>query len=129
MRLSRLSRSWSRWLLALVALGTIGCATTKPRPVPLTQEDVKAMVASGLTDEDVIRRIDSTGTVFVLSADDVVRLREGGLSDRLVTYMLDTKTRAAVDYERRRSSYYAVPYPYYGFGFGYDYARHPRHCR
>jgi hypothetical protein len=74
-------------LFALGALLLAGCATTPPpRPPPLTQVDVISMVKSGWSDEDIMRRIDATRTVFRLSSDDVVRLRNEGLSDRLVTF-------------------------------------------
>ncbi len=83
--------------------------------------DVISMVKAGATDEDIMRRIDATGTMFNLNADDVVLLRKEGVSDRVVTYMLDTKTRAAVEEQRRRDTddirwHYGI-----GFGFG-------RHC-
>ena len=101
------------WLLfPLVALLVVGCATPKPRPAALTQVDIVAMVKAKMTDEDIMRRIDATGTVFNLSADDVVKLRQEGVSERLVDYMLDTKVRAAAEYERHRYYYYD-PY-YYG---------------
>jgi hypothetical protein len=100
--------------LALLGLLVAGCATT-PRLPPLTQADIISMTKAGATDEDIIRRIDATRTVFVLSADDVVRLRKEGVSDRVVTYMLDTYTRAAVAEERRRSEYYNF---HYGFYYG-----------
>lgn len=100
----------SRLFVCLIALGLAGCATT-PRPTPLTQADIISMTKAGLTDEEIMRRIDDTRTVFRLNSDDVVRLRNEGVSDRLVTYMLDTYTRAAVEAERRRDRYY------YGIGY------------
>jgi len=77
------------------------------------------MVKSGMTDEEIIRRIDGTRTVFKLSSDDVVRLRNEGVSDRVVNYMLETYTWAAVAEQRRQDSYnYSFFYrwaPYYGY--------------
>jgi hypothetical protein len=105
------------WFLLLAGL-TVGCESARrARVPPLTQADVIALVQAGETDEAIMRRIDSTGTVFQLSADDIVRLRQAGVSDRLVTYMNDTKVRAAVEQERRRS-YYEHRW-HYGFGIGY----------
>src|SRR5271155_5118116 len=94
-------------------LGTLllaGCATTPPPPPPLTQADVISMVKSGWSDEDIMRRIDGTRTVFRLSSDDVIHLRNEGLSDRLVTFMLDTYTRAALAEQHRQDSYYYDPF-------------------
>jgi len=108
------------WLILLLPLLLAGCATT-PRPSPLTQAEIISMTKAGMWDEDIIRRIDATRTVFRLSAEDVVRLRNEGVSERVVNYMLDTYTRA-VAAEQRRQDYY-----YYG-GFHYSpwsYHRHP----
>ena len=104
--------------LLLATLLAVGCATNKrPRPPLLGQADVISLVKAGESDESIMRRIDASGTVFNLSADDIVFLRKEGVSDRLVTFMNDTRTRAAVEEERRRS-YYDGRWSY-GFGFGH----------
>ena len=108
-------------LLAVIALWAVGCATT-PRPAPLTQADVMSMVKAGLTDEEIIRRIDATRTVYRLSSDDVINLRKEGVSDRVVNYMLDTYARY-VAAEQRRQDYYDSDW-HYRFGFWYG---HPWH--
>ena len=98
----------------LVAAFLVGCATTHhPRPVPLTQSDIISMVKAGMTEEDIIRRIDDSRTVFRLSSDDVIRLRNEGVPDRIVNYMLDTYTRAAVAEQRRRDADYEFSYGFY----------------
>jgi hypothetical protein len=102
------------FLIALCAFAA-GCATLQ-RPTALTQADVISMVKAGLTDEDVMRRIDASGTVFHLSGDDVVRLRKEGLSDRLVTFMMDTYTRAALEDQRRQEMHRW--HFHYGWGWG-----------
>jgi len=94
---------------------TNGCATT-PRPVPLSLAEVISMTKAGLWDEDIIRRIDGTGTVFRLGADDVVRLRKEGVSDRVINYMMETYTRAAVA-EQHRQDYHFYGGYYYGPGW------------
>lgn len=117
--------------ILLIVLAGLGCATTstRPRPTPLTQADIISMVKAGVGDEEIIKRIDATGTVFRLGSDDVVMLRKEGVSDRLVNYMLDTYTRAVAYEERRRaeSDYrfrYGVGY-YYGPYWGPYWHRHP----
>ncbi len=93
-------------VLVALAVLSIGCATNRPPPpAPLTQSDIISMVKAGMGDEDIMRRIDSTRTVFRLSSEDVMRLRQEGVSDRLVNYMLETYTRAAVSEQRRRDFY------------------------
>lgn len=105
------------WVV-LLALLSLGCESARrARVPPLTQADVIALVAAGESDEAIMRRIDATGTVFLLNADDIVALRQAGVSDRLVTFMNDTKVRAAVEQERRRS-YYEHRW-HYGFGIGH----------
>jgi len=109
--------------IGLFTLVLAGCATTPPPPPPLTQTDVISMVNAGLTDEDIMRRIDATRTVFRLSSEDVIRLRNEGLSDRLVNFMLDTYARAAMAAQRRQDAYYYNDF-YFNYGFAYG---HPRH--
>jgi len=109
--------------IAFVVVLLAGCATPRPRPAPLTQADIISMVKAGLTDEDIMRRIDDTRTVFRLSSEDVIRLRNDGVPDRIVNYMLDTYTRAAVAEQRRRD---AVDYDDYYFRYGFYYG-HPWH--
>ena len=110
--------------IGVLALVLTGCATTPPPPPPLTQADVISMVKGGLTDEDIMRRIDATRTVFRLSSEDVVRLRNEGVSDRLVNFMLDTYARAAMAAQRRQDAYYYNDsYFNYGFGYGHPWRR------
>ena len=106
--------------VTLLVLFVMGCASHRPAPPPpLTQADVISMVKMSVPDEDIMRRIDATRTVLRLSSDDVVRLRNEGLSDRLVNFLLDTYTRAAMDAQRRQDAdYYYNSYPpYYGYGY------------
>lgn len=107
-------------MIALIAAFLVGCATTTPRPVPLTQSDIISMVKAGMTEEDIMRRIDATQTVFRLSSEDVIRLRNEGVPDRVVNYMLDTYTRAAVAEQYRRDADYDF---HYGFYYGHPWHR------
>jgi len=96
----------------VLCLTALGCAT-RPLPPALTQADVISMVKAGMSDEDIMRRVDASGTVFRLSSDDIVMLRREGVSDRLVTFMMDTYTRAALQYQERQD--------YYRYGFHHRY--------
>ena len=73
------------------------------------------MAKAGSWDDEIIRRIESSHTMYRLGADDVVRLRKEGVSDRVINYMLETYTRAAVEEQQRRDSYYYSGYyhPYH----------------
>jgi hypothetical protein len=57
----------------------------------------------------------------------VVALRDQGVSDRLIAFMMETYTRAAVSAERSASFYYGYG-PYYYPYRGYWYRPYPR-CR
>jgi hypothetical protein len=106
-------------IIGIVAALATGCATT-PKPIPLNQSDVISMVKAGVPDEEILRRIDDTRTVFRLSSDDVVRLRNEGVSDRVVNYMLETYARAVAAEQRRQDA------SYYDFHYGFYYG-HPWH--
>jgi hypothetical protein len=102
-------------LLSILLLA--GCATTPP-PAPVSLADVISMTKAGLTDNEIIRRIDETRTVFRLGSDDVVRLRQEGVTDPVVNYMLDTYTHYVVAEQRRRDAVYADDY-YFRYGYYY----------
>jgi hypothetical protein len=95
----------------------------------LTQPDIVAMVQAGMSDEQIIREIDSTRSVFRLNATDVVALRDQGVSDRVISYMMETYTRAAVEWERSRSWYYYGYGPYFYYPFSYYGGWYHHHCR
>ena len=66
-------------------------ATAQYRTVPLTMEEVAGLKAAGVPDEAVIAEISRTGTVFHLRAADVFALREQGVSDEVIDFMLYTR--------------------------------------
>ena len=108
-----------QFLTCLVVALLAGCASTKPRPTPLSLADIMSMSKAGLSDAEIIQRVEVTYTVFKLTADDVVRLRNEGVSNGVVTYMLGTYTRAAMDEQRHRDSD-EIRYNW-GFSFGRPY--------
>jgi len=59
---------------------------------PLTVADVKAMVRAGIAEDVVINQIASTHTGFRLSSADIIDLRDSGVSDKIVNYMINTAT-------------------------------------
>jgi len=104
-------------LLLLIPLLLFGCATARPRPQPLTQADVISLTKASTADEEIIRRIDESRSVFRLGAADVVRLRQEGVSERVVNFMLDTYVRYSLT-EQRRQDYNDYNW-HYRFGFWY----------
>ena len=104
----------------------LGCATM-PRPTPISPADVISMSKAGLTDDEIIARINDSRTVYKLNAADVVQLSQEGVSERVVNYMLDTLTRAAVADERRRA--YDDYDFHYRYGLFYGYPHYGRRWR
>lgn len=54
----------------------------------VTPDDVIKLVKSGAGDEVVISHLDAQRAVFSLSTDDIVRLKENGVSDRILGRMI-----------------------------------------
>jgi hypothetical protein len=104
-------------LIVCAALLASSCATVR-RPQPLTLADIISMSKAGLSDEEIMRRIDQTRSVFRLSSDQILLLRNENVSARVIDYMLETYTRAMVEAERR-----AYARPGWHFSFGYFYYR------
>ncbi len=57
---------------------------------PLAVADVKALAKAGISEDVIISQIKSSRTVYHLSAADIIDLRDCGVSDRVVNYMIDT---------------------------------------
>ena len=81
------------WRFGLFILLANGCATTRPQP--LTSGTIITMTQAGLTDSEIIRRIAESRSIFHLESAEVVRLRQAGVSERVVTEIIETDHRAA----------------------------------
>lgn len=57
---------------------------------PLAVADVKAMASSQVGDEVIISQIQSTHSVYHLSAADIIDLKNSGVSEKLIQYMINT---------------------------------------
>ena len=53
--------------------------------------DVIVLSKAGVNDDAIIDKIAKTGSVFDLSAEEVVALRKEGVSSRVVNFMLNTR--------------------------------------
>src|ERR1051325_1444044 len=62
---------------------------------PLVVADVKAMAAAGLADEVIITQIRATHTVYHLSAVDIIDLKNAGVSQRVIEFMINTASGSA----------------------------------
>lgn len=57
---------------------------------PLSISDVEAMSRNGLSDEVIISQIHSTGSVFHLTADQIIQLKNAGVSQKVIDAMIKT---------------------------------------
>jgi len=55
--------------------------------------DVKALVKAGMADEVVISQITQTRVVFRLTTAEIIDLKESGVSNKVIDFMLNTASR------------------------------------
>jgi len=104
----------------------IAAATPPPRG-PLGITDVAQLAQAHLSDDVIISQIRSTGSVYRLSANDIVWLKSAGVSDAVIREMQDTANRVPRRYYSATPVYaqpvYVVepepPPVSVGVGFGY----------
>lgn len=56
----------------------------------LSNSDVKAMARAGISDDIIISQIQSTRSRFHLSTTEIIELKDYGVSDRVINYMVQT---------------------------------------
>ncbi len=56
----------------------------------LNVNDVKQMSQAGLNDNVIIGQIQSTKSIFHLSTDEIIDLKNAGVSQRVIDYMIET---------------------------------------
>lgn len=57
---------------------------------PTSVANVKAMAKAGVSDDVIISQISNTRTVYHLAAQDVIGLRDAGVSEKVLNFMLST---------------------------------------
>jgi hypothetical protein len=62
---------------------------------PLTVEDIKALVMADISDELILSQIKNSQTVFQLSADQVIDLKNCGVSDAVIKFMINTPNQVS----------------------------------
>jgi uncharacterized protein YcfJ len=87
-----------------------------------TLEEIQKMAANGINDANIINQIRTTGAIYHLTSDQVVWLKQYGVSDAVIAEMQATATRVPppVVYQpvRERVIIYDDPPPV-RVGFGY----------
>jgi hypothetical protein len=56
----------------------------------LSLKDIEKMSEAGISDDKIIGTIHSTGSVYHLSSSDIEELKNAGVSQRVIDYMLQT---------------------------------------
>lgn len=57
---------------------------------PLTVADIKSLAKAGISEDVIISQIASSHTVFHLSSADIIDLRDSGVPDKVINYMINT---------------------------------------
>ena len=65
----------------------------QPGP-PLGVEDIQALAKAGLNDDLIISQIRNSGTVYRLSAADIILLKNSGVSEKIIDFMINTPNNA-----------------------------------
>ena len=79
--------------LILAILFAIPCAALA---APMTNDDVIKMVKSGLGEAIVLQSIDAAEPKFDTSPDGLVKLKQGGVNDKIIQHILSKKGAAPV---------------------------------
>jgi hypothetical protein len=61
---------------------------------PLGLADIKALVKAGLSDEIVISQVRNSHTVYHLSAAEIIDLKETGVSNKVIDYLINTASQS-----------------------------------
>lgn len=87
--------------LAAATVMAVGCETPHRRPPPrrvqypsqpLSLADVKMLAKSGVSDEVILSQIRNSHTVYHLSAAEILDLKDAGLSEKVIDFMINTPT-------------------------------------
>src|SRR5687767_12695599 len=56
----------------------------------MTIQDVVKLSDSDVGDDVIISQIEASGEVFTLTVDDILALKKAGVSDRVISFMINT---------------------------------------
>jgi hypothetical protein len=95
-------RQWRQLAVVAAACATLvailsvsGCCTVcKKRPEPVTVGQMIQMSKEGVPGQEIIRKMQASGTVYRLEASQLAKLREQGVPDNVIDYMQQTYIQA-----------------------------------
>lgn len=88
------------------------------RDLPLTPGEIIHLEQRGVADSVILRHLDSAGLNYIPTRADVLRMRRGGVSARVIDEVIAEGDRFAADYSRPQHVItYGVGFgsPYYGY--------------
>jgi len=101
--------------IALIAVVSAGCsAFMAVNERAISAEDVIRMTKAGIGNDVIIRQIEVTRSRFVLTPTDLIRLKESGVSDKVLEVMVETE-----NYPAYYGDEYGYGYDPYDYGFNY----------
>lgn len=100
----------NRNILTLIASAALICATGA-QAQSITVDQVIAMTKADLGDEAIVAKIKSDGKSFDLSTDEMISLRQNGVSSAVIAAMLSSGAEAAAPQLSLTSPDPAVPHP------------------
>lgn len=62
---------------------------------PLTVSDVESLVKAGIGDDIIISQIRNSRTIYHLTTTDIIALKNNGVSERIIDYMINTPSQAS----------------------------------
>lgn len=65
---------------------------------PLSVSDVQALASAGISDELIISQIRNSRTVYSLNTADIIRLKNNGVSETVIDFMINTQTQTDSTY-------------------------------
>jgi hypothetical protein len=66
-----------------------------PREQDLSFADIKALAKAEVADDIIIRQINNTRSTFNLTAQAIIDLKNAGVSEKVIAYMMNPKPEAA----------------------------------
>lgn len=115
----------------MLAFATAGCMSTyygqyerdesvqaDTLPQAMTKEDIVALTKDGISNQLIIDQIKATQGYFVLNAYDIIELKKAGVSDSVLSVMINSAEPQKTGRIGRR--YYSYP-SYYGYPYYYPY--------
>ena len=107
--------------LTIILLSMTGCATTRPRtmPLPVTVGEVGQMVRAGVATDEIIAKMRASRTVYRFNAAQLAHLKKEGIPDRIINYMQRTYLRAVRRHQAAADWHYWTQGPD-GYWYGGD---------